>query len=425
MSAERAHRLHAMRVAAIATAAVMATYVVAVVALNVFVAHRLTAEADARLSQTLSSVTGNSTQPTVPAESTGDQDLDDAPRFVWYVPSSGIPVSLVAHAPDLPHLTWSGGVSSLSVDGTRFRLQVAHRGSGWLVAGESLVPLQRVRSTLLLPEVLIGVALLAVVYTGSLIIGVRASAPLEEMHRRQVEFTADASHELRTPLSVIQAEVQLALSRTRTPDAYQAALRRVDGESTRLARIVDDLLWLARMEDVDVVDSSDQRADVAAIVSETAERFRSVMMARDLSIDVAADHSLWVAAPPGWIDRLVGVLVDNAGKFAGPGGTIEVGVRSVGPRVLLSVDDSGPGIPPEERPLVFDRFHRATESEGGTGLGLAIADSVVRATHGTWLVDESPLGGARMQVSWKRASARDARPVDAVPVPWPSPSGSR
>jgi signal transduction histidine kinase len=89
------------------------------------------------------------------------------------------------------------------------------------------------------------------------------------------------------------------------------------------------------------------------------------------------------------------------------------------------VDDSGPGIPPEERPLVFDRFHRATESEGGTGLGLAIADSVVRATHGTWLVDESPLGGARMQVSWKRASARDARPVDAVPVPWPSPSGSR
>jgi signal transduction histidine kinase len=408
-----------MRVAAMATAVVMATYVVAVVALNIFVSHRLTTQADARLSQTLAGVTGGPGTFAVPAQSTGDQDLDDAPRFVWYVSSTGAPTPLVERAPRLPSRTWEDGATSVGMDGTVFRLDVVGHGDGWLVAGESLAQLQRVRSVLLLPEVLLGVALLIVVYLGSLVIGVRASAPLEEVHRRQVEFTADASHELRTPLSVIQAEVQVALTRPRTPHDYQAVLRRVDGESARLRHIVDDLLWLARMEDVDVVDSSDERTDVSAIAAETVERFIPLTAARDLSVrvEVAEDHRAWIAAPPGWIDRLIGVLVDNAGKFAGGGGTVEVGVRVVGPRVVLQVDDSGPGIPPDERQLVFDRFHRATDHQGGTGLGLAIADSVVRATHGTWLVDDSPLGGARMQVSWRRvAMGLDTRPTDTGPT---------
>ena len=425
--AERDHRLHAMRVAAIATAVVMATYVLAVIALNVIVANRLTAQADGRLSQALAVVTGTPGHLVVATQGTGDHDLDDAPRFVWYVPPTGAPVGLVADAPGLPARTWQGGGVSVRMDGTVFRLQVVGEGRGWLVAGESLAQLERVRAALVLPEVLLGLALLVVVFLGSLIIGVRASAPLEVVHRRQVEFTADASHELRTPLSVIQAEVQLALSRPRSPDDYQSVLRRVDGESARLRHIVDDLLWLARMEDNDVVDASDERADVSAIAAATVERFRPLAEARDLSMDVdtAGDHSAWVAAPPGWIDRLVGVLVDNAGSFAGTGGRVVVGVHTVGQRVVLHVDDSGPGIPAEERLRVFDRFHRATDREGGTGLGLAIADSVVRATHGTWLVGDAPLGGARMQVSWRRASStHHAGPVAAEPFPQPSSSRS-
>jgi signal transduction histidine kinase len=68
--------------------------------------------------------------------------------------------------------------------------------------------------------------------------------------------------------------------------------------------------------------------------------------------------------------------------------------------VTLTVDDSGPGIPEEHRELVFDRFHRADDRPGGTGLGLAIADAVVRTTGGSWSIGTSPLGGARMAVSW-------------------------
>jgi signal transduction histidine kinase len=97
------------------------------------------------------------------------------------------------------------------------------------------------------------------------------------------------------------------------------------------------------------------------------------------------------------------VLLDNACRYTPRGGTIGVSVSHRGPRLCLVVEDSGPGIEPEQRPLLFDRFHRATDEPGGTGLGLAIADTVVHATGGQWSVGDSPLGGARMEVSWHRA----------------------
>jgi len=84
--------------------------------------------------------------------------------------------------------------------------------------------------------------------------------------------------------------------------------------------------------------------------------------------------------------------------------------------VVLTVDDSGPGIPEDHRDLVFDRFHRADDTPGGTGLGLAIADVVVRNSGGTWSVGTAPAGGARMEVSWRQAPLPQAR---AVPSPEP------
>lgn len=113
-----------------------------------------------------------------------------------------------------------------------------------------------------------------------------------------------------------------------------------------------------------------------------------------------------VEAPPEWIDRLAGVLIDNACKYAGPGGSVLVTVTVTGNRVTLCVDDSGPGIAPEERAAVFDRFHRATSEARGSGLGLAIADSVVRMSGGAWTVQTAPFGGAQMAVSWRRVTDR-------------------
>jgi signal transduction histidine kinase len=136
-----------------------------------------------------------------------------------------------------------------------------------------------------------------------------------------------------------------------------------------------------------------------------------------------------ISAPPEWIDRLAGVLVDNACRYAGPDGQVRIQVRFLGNRASLIVEDSGPGIPEADRPRLFDRFHRATEPGpaaasrssaaasrhsaapgsavaghgSGAGLGLAIGDSIVRSTGGRWHVGDSPLGGALFSVSWRHS----------------------
>jgi signal transduction histidine kinase len=279
--------------------------------------------------------------------------------------------------------------------------------------GESVARIGQVRNQLWIAEAVLGGLLLLVTFVGSLVVGLRASAPIEQVRRRQAEFTADASHELRTPLSVIEAEVDLALARPRDADSYRNTLRRVSSESSRLRSIVDDLLWLAR---VDATESDDDQAtqpvDVAELGGACVERFSALADAASVTLRYhqGGDAPLVVRANPDALDRLISVLLDNACKYAGAGGSVDLSVAHHGGRVVLSIDDSGPGIPEDHRDLVFDRFHRADDRPGGTGLGLAIADAVVRNSGGTWSVGRSPLGGARMEVSWRQV------PIPAVPA---------
>ena len=136
-------------------------------------------------------------------------------------------------------------------------------------------------------------------------------------------------------------------------------------------------------------------------------------------------ESLVVTAPPEWLDRLLGVLLDNACKYSPEGGTVTVSVAAERSRIALTVDDAGPGIPEAERARIFDRFHRATDSTGGAGLGLAIADAIVRATGGQWRVGAAPAGGARMTVSWPRCLRRPARVRGTLVEPGASPPTDR
>jgi signal transduction histidine kinase len=287
------------------------------------------------------------------------------------------------------------------------------------IVGLSLLETVHVESVLAAVEVVAGPLLLIAMFFGTLLIGLKASGPVEEARRRQLEFTADASHELRTPLSVIEAEVSLALQARRDEDEYRDTLKRVGQESLRLRNIVEDLLWLSRF-DAEPPPPGAEPVDVFAVAFACADRFGAVAERGGIELAVRQPRAgqPWINAAPEWVDRLVAVLVDNACRYAGEGGKVLITVIADANRVSLVVEDSGPGIPSEERAKLFDRFHRATDDGTGAGLGLAIADSVVRATGGRWRVGDASLGGARMEVSWHRSGGAKV-PGGSVGTPPP------
>jgi len=404
----------AAKVAAGATAVIAVVYIIGVIVLNVLVSTHLTEQNDDHLAGRL---TAAAHDPSMLSERVGgdapgppldndDVDADAAPVFLWSTNAAG---TVTAHSPGAPalpaglfaaHAPHDGLAFTASLGSTGvFRLKLARDGSGWLIAGQSGAGDAHTERLLLYAEVIAGPFLLLAMFFGSLVVGLRALAPVEQSRRRQLEFTADASHELRTPLSVISAEADVALSSPREAGEYRDALTRIQGESGRLRRLVDDMLWLARF-DSRPPPPGDEPVDLVTLAQACADRFRAVGPA--VTADVG-DAPALISAPPEWIDRLAGVLMDNACRYAGADGQVRIGVRTQGSRVSLTVEDSGPGIPADDRPHLFDRFHRATEHGSGAGLGLAIGDSIVRSTGGRWHVGDSPLGGALMSVYWKHA----------------------
>jgi signal transduction histidine kinase len=269
---------------------------------------------------------------------------------------------------------------------------------------ELVVDAQR---TIILGVLLIAPFLLGFVFAGAVLVGRRVAAPVEAARRRQLEFTADASHELRTPLSVIEAHTSLALAQDRDAEWYRTAFVKVDRESKRMRHLLEDMLWLARFDAAQVPGASGP-VDLGTLARQAADRFAVVAETRQLRLAVHAPvEGVVVAASAELVDRLVGVLLDNACKYVPEGGSVDVTVAVDGARASLTVDDSGPGIDDDERERIFARFHRslATSNEAhGAGLGLAIGDAIVRATGGRWTVGRAPAGGARFSVSWSRTS---------------------
>jgi signal transduction histidine kinase len=407
----------AIRVAMAASAIVGVAYLVIAVVVLIFVTNNLTVEIDNRLSQALAPV---------PVKPGSDQPFGQAgpsdhpfgvPVLMWRISPDGSMVSQNTSNIALPaaydHVV---GPQTVSISGVDVRIEGAARGDDYVVVGETMEGVAQTQSTLIAAEVGIGCTLLIVVFLGSVAIGRRVATPIEKARQRQMEFTADASHELRTPLSVIEAQATLARARQRDPAWDAAAFGRIDVELKRTRRLVDDMLWLARFDSTGGQPEAEP-VDVSVLAAQTADRFGAVAETRGQQLEVRpgpADDDAIVTAPPDWLDRLVGILLDNACRYSPDGGSVLVHVEAEGRRVRLTVEDSGPGIPQEERGRVFDRFHRATDQPGGSGLGLAIADAIVRATGGKWHIDTSPAGGASISVSWPRSMSghRDSHPAE-------------
>ena len=396
----------AARVAAMTTVLIGGVYTIVVVVFDNADANHLLSGVDAHLSDRLAEATRSDSLPYGTGNAYNAGEVEGAPVLFWSV---GVKGQVVAQTPGAPQLTSFTPTAvaqpvSVRIGGTSFRLKAVRVTDGYLVAGQSLAETAHVESVLFAAELIAGPILLVGTYIATLVIGLMTSGPVEQSRRRQLEFTADASHELRTPLAVIQAEVGLALNARRDERQYHETLTKVRYESERLRHIVDDLLWLARFDSYRP-SSDSEPVDLCTIADSCRDRFGAIAQGR--AIEISVEHKggspAMIDAPPDLIDRLTGVLVDNACCYAGPGGQVRIVTLTSANSVTLSVEDSGPGIPAEDRSRLFDRFHRATEDENETGLGLAIADSVVRSTTGRWRISDSELGGAHMEVSWRRS----------------------
>jgi len=404
-------RSGAQRVALAATGIVAALYLVIAVAVVLIVTHNLTANVDATLSQWLTAMATQRGGPTRGYQGPPGGPRFDAPVLWWafhpdgnYADSSAEAANINLPAP----YNRIKDPQTISVSGVDLRVMGGLTSDDWTVVGQSMNSVYQARGNLVQAELLIGPMLLLVVFLGALTIGRRVATPIEQARQRQMDFTANASHELRTPLAVIQAQTSLALSQPRDGDWYQRAFTRVNQESQRMRHLVDELLWLARFEAMPRSGRAEP-VDVGVMAQQAVDRFGAVAEARHqrLSVRVSGDSHV-IAASPEWLDHLVGVLLDNACKYTPEQGSIDVRVTAEGNRIRLVVDDSGPGIPVDQRAAIFDRFRRATDQPGGAGLGLAIADAVVRATNGRWDVSTSAAGGASMAVTWPRVLARPA-----------------
>ena len=401
-------RRQSIRVALAATGVVAAVYLVIGVSVVAYATQELTTQIDNRLAASF----GRLPPEGRPSDSPFDPGRDPgrpfgAPLLVWTIESGGV-VLASASTPVLPAELYSvTDPVTATIAGTEVRVAGMSLGEDRVVVAQATDVVTDAQRTLFVGWLLIAPILLASVFLGAVAIGRRVAAPIEAARRRQLEFTADASHELRTPLSVIEAHTSLALAQPRDEAWYRSAFGRVDRESKRMRRLLDDMLWLARF-DASEASPNDEPVDLGVLVTQAADRFGVVAEARHLSLAIHAPQAAAViAASPELIDRLVGVLLDNACKYAPEGGSVDVSVTAEGHRAGLVVDDSGPGIAAEDRDQIFDRFHRSVATAagtGGAGLGLAIGDAIVRATGGRWAVGTSPSGGARFSVTWSRAS---------------------
>ncbi len=220
---------------------------------------------------------------------------------------------------------------------------------------------------------------------------------VDDAAQAQARFVADASHELRSPLTRIRSELEVDLAHTDRSD-LAATHRSVLQETVGLQHLVEDLLLLARTGAGAATATSASAVDLDDIVVSLARRLRAD---GQVAVDITDVTAVQVRGHAAALTRAVGNLADNAARHATDTVTLTLGERDHS--AVLAVSDDGPGIPPEDRERVFERFTRLDEAraahDGGAGLGLAIARDIVERHGGTLAVDPDHHPGARLVVT--------------------------
>jgi len=222
---------------------------------------------------------------------------------------------------------------------------------------------------------------------------------LDDSFTRLSQFSADLAHELRTPIANMMGEAQVALTRDRTAADYRETIESTVAECERLSRIVDNLLFVAR---VDAAREPIARKwfDARAAVEKITAFYQVIADDHSVTINCSGDGQIY--ADPDLFERAVGNLLDNALRFTPEHGSIHIGLSKPKADFEVAVSDSGCGIAAEHLPRVFDRFYRAESSRGsdGAGLGLALVKSIVDLHGGSAKIDSEVGRGTTVKLTF-------------------------
>jgi two-component system, OmpR family, sensor histidine kinase TctE len=220
---------------------------------------------------------------------------------------------------------------------------------------------------------------------------VRLSAALDAKRH----FVADASHQLRTPIAALQAEAEMAL-RSSDPSEY---LEKIVAGTRRITHLAHQLLTLSRLEPQHML--SPKIIDLAELTRDAAERWMPLAIQRHIDLGFELSPTK-VMGDPVWLEELANNLIDNALRYTPSGGVVTVRCNSAASRITWEVEDSGPGIPTEERERIFERFYRLDATGvDGCGLGLAIVREIAHNHNASIAIEKGPnLGGALIRVTF-------------------------
>jgi two-component system OmpR family sensor kinase len=285
--------------------------------------------------------------------------------------------------------------------------------SGWLMAGLVLRPVRQISSmanritALNLSERIpvrdVDDELGTLIRTMNAMIS-RLQASFEEMRL----FSLNVAHELRTPLAILKGQSELALSNPPSPDETQELVTSYLEETIRMSRIVDDLLMLAKAETGQLTVERGQ-VHMDTLVQDLYEDGTILAGSKDLFLRLGQVDPAVVTGDAARLRQLFRILLTNALHYTNPGGEIRIACERKDGNVLVSIEDTGIGIPAESLERVFDRFYRVdqarTRVKGGSGLGLALAKWIVEAHHGTISVHSRVDTGSTFTVALPVATA--------------------
>lgn len=280
----------------------------------------------------------------------------------------------------------SAGLDEGSLSGLNLRFLLERTGSSTHIAFADRTQEWESLRRILLTSLSVGAGALLVFFLVSLFLSRLSVRPVEIAWEQQRQFVADASHELKTPLTVILANSGILLSHRGDTVEHQAKwVEYIQEEAIRMKGLVEDMLFLAKS---DAARSGGVRADVvmSELVTGCLLPFESVAFERGVVLESDITPGLTVSGDEGQLRRLAMILLDNACKYAGEKGRVDVHLSRSQDKIKLTVCNTGAPIPPEHLGRLFERFYRVdsarSRNAGGFGLGLAIAKSIADGHRG-------------------------------------------